>query len=196
MVGSGLASLCSRGPESIAWPGAPWPRQGCDARPVTPCPAAGGHVVAGVRTNEGSQGSGQRLRERLWGCLEPESLSRAGHPGAAAGRDGSASQAPTSGCRPPLRLRHLPAAVAPAADRLHHPPRAPTRSRLGPGDATRPPARGGFPTRLLAYGVGPSCMVCRFLIMTASAARSSSLGLNHTNSVPGSCCTGTWPGGV
>jgi hypothetical protein len=35
-----------------------------------------------------------------------------------------------------------------------------------------------------------------FLIMTASAVRSSSLGLNHKISVPGSCCTGTWPGGV
>ena len=50
--------------------------------------------------------------------------------------------------------------------------------------------------RLLAYGVAPSCIACMFLSMTASAARSSSLGLNHTNSVPGSCCTGMWPGGV
>jgi len=32
--------------------------------------------------------------------------------------------------------------------------------------------------RLLAYGVEPSCIACMFLIMTASAVRSSSLGLN------------------
>jgi hypothetical protein len=35
-----------------------------------------------------------------------------------------------------------------------------------------------------------------FFIMTASAVRSSSVGLKNTNSVPGSCFTGTWPGGV
>jgi len=35
-----------------------------------------------------------------------------------------------------------------------------------------------------------------FLIMTASAVRSSSLGLNHKNSVPGSFVTGMWPGGM
>jgi len=35
-----------------------------------------------------------------------------------------------------------------------------------------------------------------FLIMTASAVRSTSLGLNHQNSVPGSFFTGTWPGGM
>jgi adenylate cyclase len=35
-----------------------------------------------------------------------------------------------------------------------------------------------------------------FCIMTASAVCSSSLGLNDTNSVPGSFCTGTWPAGV
>ena len=32
-----------------------------------------------------------------------------------------------------------------------------------------------------------------FFTMTASAVSSSSLGLNHTNSVPGSFATGTWP---
>jgi hypothetical protein len=52
------------------------------------------------------------------------------------------------------------------------------------------------PARTAAYGVGPSCIACMFFIMTASAVRSSSLGLNDTNSVPGSFCTGTWPGGV
>ena len=46
------------------------------------------------------------------------------------------------------------------------------------------------------YVVGPSCIACIFFIMTASAVRSSSLGLNDTNSVPGSFCTGMWPGGV
>jgi hypothetical protein len=35
-----------------------------------------------------------------------------------------------------------------------------------------------------------------FFIMTASAVPSSSLGLNHKISVPGSFFTGTWPGGV
>src|SRR4029450_6987976 len=39
------------------------------------------------------------------------------------------------------------------------------------------------------YGVEPSCIACMFFGMTASAVRSSSLGLNHTNSVPGSCCS-------
>ena len=47
------------------------------------------------------------------------------------------------------------------------------------------------PRAPLAYGVEPSCIACMFFTMTASAVRSSSLGLNHTNSVPGSCCTGT-----
>ena len=51
-------------------------------------------------------------------------------------------------------------------------------------------------TPAAAYGVEPSCIACMFFIMTASAVRSSSLGLNDTNSVPGSFCTGTWPGGV
>jgi len=46
------------------------------------------------------------------------------------------------------------------------------------------------------YVVGRSCIACIFFIMTASAVRSSSLGLNDTNSVPGSFCTGMWPGGV
>jgi hypothetical protein len=44
--------------------------------------------------------------------------------------------------------------------------------------------------------VEPSCIACMFFIMTASAVRSSSLGLNHKISVPGSLFTGTWPGGV
>ena len=59
----------------------------------------------------------------------------------------------------------------------------------------RPPAEND-PARASAYGVEPSCIACMFLIMTASAVRSSSLGLNDTNSVPGSFVTGTWPGGV
>jgi hypothetical protein len=48
-----------------------------------------------------------------------------------------------------------------AADRPHHPPSAPTRSRLGPGDATRPPPRGGLPARLspkaLSRPAWPAC---------------------------------------
>jgi hypothetical protein len=35
-----------------------------------------------------------------------------------------------------------------------------------------------------------------FVIMAASAVRSSLLGLNHKISVPGSFFTGTWPGGM
>jgi hypothetical protein len=35
-----------------------------------------------------------------------------------------------------------------------------------------------------------------FFIMTASVLRSSSAGLNITNSVPASFSAGTWPGGV
>jgi hypothetical protein len=35
-----------------------------------------------------------------------------------------------------------------------------------------------------------------FFIMTVSAVRSSSLGLNHKISVPGSFATGMWPGGM
>ncbi len=49
---------------------------------------------------------------------------------------------------------------------------------------------------LLAYGVEPPCIACMFFIMAASAVRSSSLGLNHKISVPGSFFTGTWPGGM
>jgi hypothetical protein len=48
----------------------------------------------------------------------------------------------------------------------------------------------------VAYGVELSRIACMFLIMTASAVRSSSLGLNDKNSVPGSLFTGMWPGGV
>jgi hypothetical protein len=51
-------------------------------------------------------------------------------------------------------------------------------------------------TSLLVYGVEPFCIACMFLIMTASAVRNSSVGLNHTNSVPGSFATGTWPGEI
>jgi hypothetical protein len=58
------------------------------------------------------------------------------------------------------------------------------------------PGKGGFRTEPPAYGVEPSCIACRFFIMTASAVRSSSVGLNDTNSVPGSFCTGMCPGGV
>ena len=54
----------------------------------------------------------------------------------------------------------------------------------------------GLPARLLAQDVEPSCIACMFFIMTASAVRSSSLGLNHRISVPGSFSTGMWPGGV
>jgi hypothetical protein len=66
-------------------------------------------------------------------------------------------------------------------------------TRTAPGVVSR--QRGLLPEegspRLLAYGVEPSCIACMFFSMTASAVHSASLGLNHTNSVPGSCCTGT-----
>jgi hypothetical protein len=42
----------------------------------------------------------------------------------------------------------------------------------------------------------PACIACMFFIMIASVLRISSAGLNITNSVPGSCFTGTWPGGA
>ena len=40
------------------------------------------------------------------------------------------------------------------------------------------------------------CISCMFFIMTASVLRNSSAGLKVTISVPGSCFTGTCPGGV
>ena len=46
------------------------------------------------------------------------------------------------------------------------------------------------------WDVEPSCIARMFFIMTASAVRSSALGLNHKISMPGSLFTGTWPGGV
>jgi len=35
-----------------------------------------------------------------------------------------------------------------------------------------------------------------FFFIAASVGASRSVGLNRTNSVPGLCLTGTWPGGV
>jgi hypothetical protein len=54
----------------------------------------------------------------------------------------------------------------------------------------------GFEGLRVAVSGQPGCIACMFFIMTASVSRSSSAGLNITNSVPGSCFTGTWPGGV
>jgi hypothetical protein len=54
--------------------------------------------------------------------------------------------------------------------------------------------RGTKPFR--CRSVQPACIASMFFIMTASVLRSSSAGLKITNSVPGSCFTGTWPGGV
>ena len=54
-----------------------------------------------------------------------------------------------------------------------------------------------FPARAVAgLSVSRPACACMFCIITASVSRSSSAGLNCTISVPGSCFTGTWPGGV
>ena len=109
-----------------------------------------------------------------------------GRAGRLAGWSRSSTSSPTAtsctGCtvRRQVRCRagrRRESAATPAAD------------AEGTAAARLPGPRRG--TRLLAYGVAPSCIACMFLSMTASAVRSSSLGLNHTNSVPGSCCTGT-----
>src|SRR4029079_14328695 len=45
-------------------------------------------------------------------------------------------------------------------------------------------------------GIQPACISCMFFLMTLSVFSSSASGLNITTSLPGSCFTGTWPGGV
>ena len=69
-----------------------------------------------------------------------------------------------------------------------NPPAPRVRSR-----AARIEPRGHHPR---AEAVQPACIACMFFITTASVSRISSAGLNSTTSVPGSCLTGTWPGGV
>ena len=68
-------------------------------------------------------------------------------------------------------------------------------------DATRTAARGGVrcqnprPKPRRRASAQPPCIIaCMFLAITASTARSSSLGLNWTSSLPASA-SGTWPGG-
>ncbi len=70
------------------------------------------------------------------------------------------------------------------------------RRRRPVRDAARPPARGGVPRARPGLSDQPTCSACMFFIITASVLCSSSAGLNITISVPGSCLTGTWPGGV
>jgi hypothetical protein len=53
-----------------------------------------------------------------------------------------------------------------------------------------------FPGGVASLSRQPPCIAFRFFIMTASVLRSSSAGLKITTSVPGSCFTGMWPGGV
>ena len=96
------------------------------------------------------------------------------------------------------RLVISPKTVAqPRRAHLHEDRRLDPRRRRPVRDAARPAARGGVsraasrPER-----AQPACIACMFFIMTASVLRSSSAGLNITISVPGSCFTGTWPGGV
>ena len=121
---------------------------------------------------------------------------RTGRAHAARGRGAAAARARA------LEQGDRAAAVDLAEDRrqprrahLREDRRAVARGRRVLRDAAGAPPGGGVPR----HASPPSyagCSFCMLLIITRSVCCSSSAGLNIRNSLPGSCLTGMWPGGV